>query len=150
MEISRFGPGFRRRVAPAGTRGIADQAIWADPRGRVTELAFARKAVMAPQTSLDMGLFIVISGGGWVQVGDERAPVNHGEAVEWPPGISHGAWTDGSEMRAILLELPDEAVEAGHLRLSEAEANAASAADGSLAERHVALEDHDETEGEPW
>ena len=65
---------------------------------------------MPPQTSPDLGLFIVVSGGGWVQVGDERSTINHGEAVEWPPGVVHAAWTDGSPMRAILVEVPDEAI----------------------------------------
>jgi quercetin dioxygenase-like cupin family protein len=151
MEILRFGPGFRRREAPQGTQGLADQTIWGDPRARITEMALSRRAVIAPQTSLDFGLFIVISGGGWVQVGEERTAINHGEAVEWPPGISHGAWTDGSEMRAILVELPDTAIETGHLRVSGAEAQWGSAeAQGALAERQVPPEEHDESEGEPW
>ena len=28
-----------------------------------------------------------------------------GEAVLWPAGVAHGAWTDLSEMRAIVVEL---------------------------------------------
>ena len=49
---------------------------------------------------------MVVSGGGWVQVGEERTRITHGEAVVWPAGVAHGAWTDGSEMRAIVIELP--------------------------------------------
>ena len=57
---------------------------------------------------------MVIEGGGWVQVGDERARVAAGEAVLWPADVIHGAWTELSEMRAIVVELagPDDA----HLR----------------------------------
>ena len=44
--------------------------------------------------------------GGWVQVGDERAAVNHGEAVLWPAGIPHGAWTEGPTCAPSLIELP--------------------------------------------
>jgi hypothetical protein len=57
---------------------------------------------------------VVIEGGGWVQVGDERARVAAGEAVLWPADVIHGAWTELSEMRAIVVELagPDDA----HLR----------------------------------
>ena len=151
MEILRFGPGHRKSEPPTGTSGVADQTIWGDPRARVTELALARRALIPPQTSPDLGIFIVISGGGWVQVGEERVAVNHGEAVEWPPGVAHGAWTDGSEMRAILVELPDEAIATGHLRLSDAETAGGSAtAQGALAGRPVRPEDHDESEGEPW
>jgi len=153
----RFGPGFRRAVPPAGSRGLAEQTIWSDPRARVTELAFSRRALMGPQTSPDHGLFIVVSGGGWVQVGDERAAINHGEAVAWPPGVPHGAWTDGSQMRAILVEVPDLAIDASHRRSAEAQAvtdleatGERRAARGGLATREVRPEDHAATEGEPW
>jgi quercetin dioxygenase-like cupin family protein len=151
VDILRFGPGFRRRTPPVGTRGLADQIIWSDSRARVTELALSRRAVIGPQTSPDLGLFIVISGGGWVQVGEERSPINHGEAVEWPPGVGHGAWTDGSEMRAILIELPDDTLEATGLQLADADASAAStAATGALAARPIGPDEHDQSEGEPW
>ena len=119
MEILRFGPGFRRTEPPAGAQGLADQLVWSDPRARITELAFSRCSLLRPQTSPDLGLFIVVAGGGWVQVGDERAAINHGEAVEWPPGVAHGAWTDGSSMRAILVEVPDVAIEGTSARLAD-------------------------------
>ena len=151
MEILRFGPGFRRLSPPAGAHGLADQTIWADPQVRISELAFSRRALIPPQTSPDRGLFIVVSGGGWVQVGKERTAINHGEAVEWPPGVAHGAWTDGSNMRAILVEVPDAAVEALHRRLADVPSvSAAERARGGLAERAVRPEDHDPSEGEPW
>src|SRR4051812_43251231 len=77
-----------------------------DERAVVSELAFGRYAMVVPHENPDnTALFIVISGAGWVQVGDERARVNHGEAVVWPPNILHGAYTDGTEMRAIVVEL---------------------------------------------
>ncbi len=150
MEVMRFGPGHRRSAPPTGTEGLADQVIWGGPRARVTELAFSRRATIKPRTSPELGLFVVVSGGGWVQVGEERIAIRHGEAVEWPPQIVHGAWTDGSEMRAILIELPDVAVEAAPLRVTEGEERPEAAATGTLAERVVRPQDHDETEGEPW
>ena len=149
MEILRFGPGFRRATPPAGTQGLADQTIWSDSRARITELALARRAVIAPQSSPDLGLLIVVSGGGWVQVGEERSAIHHGEAVELPPGVSHGVWTDGSEMRAILVELPDQAIEASHHRVEGVEGDRLEAR-GRLAERQISPEEHDQTEGEPW
>ena len=151
MEIIRFGPGFRRSRPPAGMQGVADQTIWGDPRVRITELAFAPRAVVAPQTSPDLGLFIVVSGGGWVQVGDERTAINHGEAVEWPPDVAHGAWTDGTTMRAILVEVPDVALAGSQARLSDPPAvTDLTPARGRLADRDVRPEDHDPSEGEPW
>lgn len=157
MEILRFGPGFRRSEPPAATQGLEAQTIWGDPRARVTELSFSRRALIAPQMSLDHGLFIVVAGGGWVQVGDERSAINHGEAVEWPPGLSHAAWTDGSSMRAILVEVPDRALQGHHERLAgppgveESEETVSGLeARGGLAARPVRPEDHDPGEGEPW
>jgi len=148
VEILRFGPGFRRSRPSAGTQGVAEQTIWADPRARITELAFSRRALMAPQTSPDLGLLIVVAGGGWVQVGDERSAINHGEAVEWPPGLTHGAWTDGSTMRAILVEVADEA--SGGRHSLPREVSGVQPARGSLAVRDVRPEEHDPAEGEPW
>ena len=52
--------------------------------------------VSGAQSILHGDADIVVAGGGWVQVGEERSSIDHGEAVEWPPGLAHGAWTDGS------------------------------------------------------
>ena len=150
MEILRFGPGHRRSRPQAVTQGLSEGPIWADPRARITELAFSARGLLAPQTSPDHGLFIVVAGGGWVQVGDERTAINHGEAVEWPPGVAHGAWTEGSTMRAILVEVPDATIEAPHHRTQASGASAAEPARGRLAEPEVRPEAHDAVEGEPW
>lgn len=156
MDILRFGPGFRH-AEPLGSPGLAVQTFWSDARARITELAFSRRALLAPQTSPSHGLFIVISGGGWVQVGDERSAINHGEAVDWPPGLSHAAWTDGCAMRALLVELPETTVEgrvarlAGSAEMEDLPAwEPGRAARGTLAAREVRPEDHDPAEGEPW
>jgi quercetin dioxygenase-like cupin family protein len=130
---------------------VAEGTIWSDPRARITELAFSRRALIAPQTSPDLGLFVVVAGGGWVQVGEERTTIDHGEAVEWPAGVAHGAWTDGSTMRAILVEVPDAAVESSSAHMADAPTVAdLTPARGLLAERDARPEEHDPAEGEPW
>lgn len=135
-----------------------------DPRAVVSELAFQRYAMVTPHTNpSNTALFVVISGGGYVQVGDERARVNHGEAVVWPPGILHGAYTDGTEMRAIVVELIGERDPLLEGSTHEARAHAQEAdgtdpqtrrpptrAEGSLAERKVLRDEYDSSEGEPW
>lgn len=151
MDVLRFGPGFRRSRSREGNRSVADQTIWSDPRARITELAFSRHALIAPQTSPDLGLFIVVAGGGWVQVGDERTTIDHGEAVELPPGVVHGAWTEGSTMRVILVEVPDVALEGTAARTADPlTVTDISPARGRLADREIRPEDHDPSEGEPW
>jgi quercetin dioxygenase-like cupin family protein len=107
MEIRRFGPGHRRPDGPPGTQGLAGQLIWHDEHASISELAFTRRGFIAPHANPNTTLFIVVSGGGVVRVGDEQVPINHGEAVVWPPDVLHGAYTDGVEMRAILVELKD-------------------------------------------
>jgi quercetin dioxygenase-like cupin family protein len=168
MDILRFGPGHRHLGGPPGTKNVEGTVIMSDDRAVVSELAFGRYAMVVPHENPDnTALFVVISGAGWVQVGDERARINHGEAVVWPPAIPHGAYTDGTEMRAIVIELTGGD---GHLIEGIAHAAltdpaepepAADAADaspgppsgraaGSLAERQVTRDEYDSSEGEPW
>ncbi len=134
---------------------MTGQLIHSDERGVISELAFSRRGVITPHSNPNLSLFIVISGGGFVQVGEERLRVNHGEAVVWPPDVLHGAYTEGSEMRAIVVELPDRAegreilLEGSARQVSAGEA-AVSPAQGGLADRAVKRDDYDSTEGEPW
>ncbi len=104
MEIRRFGYGHRRAEGPPGSRGVTGALLHSDARGTITELAFGRKAILEPHTNPDTAWFVVIEGGGFVLVGEDTARVFAGEAVLWPAGIPHGASTDVSEMRAIVVE----------------------------------------------
>lgn len=105
MEIRRFGYGHRRPDGPSGSRGVQGAVIHSDARGTISELAFGRNALIEPHTNPNTTWFMVIEGGGFVRVGDETARVFAGEAVLWPAGVIHGASTELSEMRAIVVEL---------------------------------------------
>lgn len=107
IEIRRFGVGHRRPDGPAGTSGVTGQSIHSDERGLISELAFARGARMEPHAVPNTTWLVVIEGGGWVGVGDERTRVAAGEAVLLPPDIPHAAWTEHSQMRAFLIEFAD-------------------------------------------
>jgi quercetin dioxygenase-like cupin family protein len=110
IEVRRFGVGHRRPDGPPGTVGVTGQPIHSDGRGSVMELAFARAARIEPHTNPNTSWLIVIEGGGWVGVGDERTRIAAGEAVLWPPDEPHAAWTEHTEMRAFLVEFtgPDD------------------------------------------
>jgi quercetin dioxygenase-like cupin family protein len=154
MEIRRFGPGHRRPEGPPGTQGVAGQVIYRDDRAVVTEIAFQRYAIITPHSNpTNTAVFIVISGGGFVQVADERARVNHGEAVVWPPGSVHGAYTDGTEMRAIIVELVGDANDLP-IEVFDQQTGLqrppATRAQGSLVQRTPTRADYDSSEGEPW
>jgi quercetin dioxygenase-like cupin family protein len=105
IDIRRFGVGHRRPDGPPGTTGIEGQVIESGPTGVIAELAFSLHARIAPHSNPNPTYFIVIEGGGWVGVGDERTRVLAGETVVWPPDVVHAAWTDGTQMRAIVVEL---------------------------------------------
>ena len=169
MDIRRFGPGHRRPDGTPGSAGVTGQVIHQDARATVAELAFGPRAMVAPHTNPNTALFIVVGGGGFVQVGAERARVGHGEAVVWPAGEIHGAWTEGSEMRALVIELagPDDAWARGILdgaakrpeesrdRTGEPdppEIRAAEPGRGRLAGGPSPLPpaERDESSGEPW
>jgi quercetin dioxygenase-like cupin family protein len=136
---------------------VAGQIIYRDDNAVVTELAFQRYAIVTPHANqTNIALFIVISGGGFVQVGDERARVNHGEAVVWPPGIVHGAYTDGTEMRVIIVEFMAEGqhpeTPMGYAADITPGSNSrpVTRGEGALAERKVTRDEYDSSEGEPW
>ena len=104
IDVRRFGVGHRRPDGPPGTTGIEGQVIESGRPGTIAELAFNRRARITPHSNPNWSYFLVIEGGGWVGVGEERTRVTAGEAVVWPPDVIHAAWTDGSPMRAIVVE----------------------------------------------
>jgi quercetin dioxygenase-like cupin family protein len=154
IEVRRFGVGHRRPDGPPGSEGLTGQVIHSDGRGVVAELAFARGGLIQPHSNPNTTYFIVIEGGGWTQVGDERIRIAAGEAIVWPPDLLHGAWTDYSEMRALVVEFAgadDDGVRGildGVARQLTAGDEAVSRGEGSLAPRERPPV-HDRSEGEP-
>jgi quercetin dioxygenase-like cupin family protein len=106
MEIRRFGIGQRRPDGPAGTHNVQAALIDSGHGGVIVELALGRHATIEPHSNPNTAWFVVIEGGGFVTVGSDRARVFAGEAVLWPAGVPHGATTELSEMRAIVVEFP--------------------------------------------
>jgi len=159
IEVRRFGVGHRRPDGPPGTRGIQGQVIRSEPTGLISELAFDRNARIAPHSNPNWTYFVVIEGGGWVGVGDERTRVQAGEAAVWPPDVLHAAWTDGAPMRAIVVEfappplaLPQGVVD-GVARGIAPRPGPVARGEGHLAPRPVdaaaRADDPDAAEGEP-
>lgn len=153
MEIRRFGIGHRRKDGPPGTHGVEGTPVHADPRGVVAELALKVNAAMAPHSNPNLAYLLVIEGGGFVQVGDERARVSAGDAVVWPPDVVHAAWTELTPMRAIVVEF---APETGPGQLIQLEAGTiggveADRGDGKLASGPPVMPpNHTSPEQEPW
>lgn len=135
IEIRRFGVGHRRADGPRGTTGVTGQSIHVDGRGAISELAFARAARIEPHANPNTSWLIVIEGGGWVGVGDERTRIAAGEAVLWPADVPHAAWTEHSEMRAFVVEFAgaDDTAIRGYLEANVTEvAPSADRAPGGL------------------
>ncbi|MEX1169997.1 MAG: cupin domain-containing protein [Chloroflexota bacterium] len=104
IEVRRFGVGHRHPDGPDGSIGLTGQVIHSDGRGIIAELAFARGARIEPHSNPNTTYLVVVEGGGWVGVGDERTRIAAGEAALWPPNEIHSAWTEHSEMRAFVVE----------------------------------------------
>ena len=151
MEIRRFGIGHRRPDGPPGTRGVEATPLHVDERGVITELALKPNAAIAPHTNSNLTYLLVIEGGGFVQVGEERTRVAAGEAVVWPPDVVHAAWTDLTPMRAIVVEFAEavgDAMVPGDL---EGPADLELAAEGSLVREPAVLPpDRESPDKEPW
>ena len=152
IEIRRFGVGHRRPDGPIGSVGLTGQVIHSDGRGTVSELAFARNARIEPHASPNTTYFIVIEGGGWVGVGDERTRIAAGEAAVWPADILHAAWTEHSEMRAFVVEFmwaDDRDTVIGRARAVGRGDRPVARGAGQLAPRIGPPTTSDPTEGEP-
>jgi quercetin dioxygenase-like cupin family protein len=153
IEIRRFGVGQRRPDGPPGSIGLTGQLIHSDGRGLISELAFARNARIEPHTSPNTTWLVVIEGGGWVGVGDERTRIAAGEAAYWPANVIHSAWTEHSEMRALVVEFggaDDRGTMLGQAReLTQGESEPVRRGHGALADRAGQARDHDRTAGEP-
>jgi quercetin dioxygenase-like cupin family protein len=152
IEIRRFGVGHRRPDGPAGSVGLTGQVLHSDGRGTVSELAFARNARIEPHSNPNTTYFIVVEGGGWVGVGDERTRIAAGEAAVWPSDIIHSAWTEHSEMRAFVVELagPDDSdTVVGRARESDPGDLPVGRGIGQLTARSGPPSGGDPSEGEP-
>jgi quercetin dioxygenase-like cupin family protein len=154
VEIRRFGFGNRRPEGPPGSEGIEGQVIHSDARGLIAELAFRKGGRIEPHDNPNTTWFVVIEGGGYVQVGEEQRRVAAGEAVLWPAGVIHGAWTEHGPMRAFVVEFAgsDDSHLRGILegvakRLRAGEAGAVQRGEGRLAPRLGAPPR--DSEGEP-
>jgi quercetin dioxygenase-like cupin family protein len=156
IEVLRFGVGHRRPEGPPGSTGITGRVIHTDARGAVSELAFGRGGRIEPHANPNTSYFIVIEGGGWTAVGDELMRVAAGEAIVWPAHVVHAAWTDYSEMRAILVEFSgaDDAaargiIEAGRVPMLEGTNKPVTRGEGKLAPRPQRPDAADRSSGEP-
>jgi quercetin dioxygenase-like cupin family protein len=158
IEIRRFGVGHRRPDGPPGTVGIEGRTIETRMSGSIAELAFGRNAHITPHANPRWTYFLVIEGGGWTGVGDERCRIAAGESAVWPPDVLHAAWTDGTPMRAIVVELAEDprqlsavldgvAAVAGVAGASAA--RPVSRGEGRLAERPRRRSASEDGEGEP-
>ena len=156
MQIVRFGVGHRRPEGPAGSRAVQGQVIHSDGHGVVAELAFGRNGSIQPHSNPNSAWLIVIEGGGFVQVGEERARVAAGEAVFWPADVLHAAWTEHSQMRAIVVEFAQhdalirEILDGRGLVLPAGDAAPVAPGEGHLEARGSAAARYDPAEGEPF
>ena len=151
IEIRRFGVGHRRPDGPPGSTGLTGQPIQWDARGGISELVFSRGGRIEPHSNPNTTFFCVIEGGGWTSVGDEEIRIAAGEVAVWPAGEIHGAWTDHTTMRAIVIEFAgsDDSLIEGAARPALGSGAKAERGVGALAPRQPDLDERRDAEGEP-
>jgi quercetin dioxygenase-like cupin family protein len=151
IEIRRFGVGHRRTDGPIGSVGLSGQTIHSDGRGSVSEVALARNARIEPHANPNTSYFIVIEGGGWVGIADEWTRIAAGEAAVWPAHIPHTAWTEHSEMRAIIVEFAGADDRNAVFRPADVASGGVGVprANGQLADRPASADDPTLRDGEP-
>lgn len=77
--------------------------------GLIAALHFEAGGAIDEHDAPDDIIFLVIGGSGWVRVGGPQAPavaVQAGDAVPWPPGVLHTAWTTDSPMTGLAVHYP--------------------------------------------
>lgn len=89
----------------------------------VAELRFSEHATIAPHPGPRDTIVVCLEGSGFTSVGDETVPLQEGQRVRWPRGITHGLWTEGSTMTSP---------HGRALRLSQAGGNSSGQATGVL------------------
>ncbi|MDQ2807638.1 MAG: hypothetical protein M3Z04_12130 [Chloroflexota bacterium] len=132
-EIRRFGPEMAAPLPNPQIRDVQavvialgqsfqdriDDPVWVERyqgnplllhnEGLIACLHFAAQAEIDEHDAPDDILFLIITGSGWVRVGGPDGlpvEVQAGDAVRWPAGILHKAWTTDSPMQAITVHYP--------------------------------------------
>lgn len=100
VDARRFPP---ERLAALGGPVALDaavqvEAMYSEPHARID-----------PHSAPNPILFVVVTGAGFVRVGDEARAVAAGEAARWPAGREHTAWPEGEGLQAIVVKLPQGA-----------------------------------------
>ncbi len=108
--VVALGQSLQSRVDdPVWIERYRGKPILLPTEGLVACLYFAAAAAIDEHDAPDEILFLVIGGSGWVRVGGpggEPLAVQAGDAVRWPPGILHTAWTTDTPMQALAVHYP--------------------------------------------
>ena len=70
----------------------------------VAQLRFSEQAAITEHAGERDAIVICIEGKGFTSVAGETVPLQEGQQVRWPRGISHGLWTEGSTMTTLMIE----------------------------------------------
>ncbi|GCE06916.1 cupin domain-containing protein [Dictyobacter aurantiacus] len=88
-------------------RKVNGLPLFSEGAPHVVALYFEPHATMDEHSAPHPILFMVVHGSGFVRIGGpqgETQPVRAGDAILWPPHVDHHAWTDDSELHAIVIE----------------------------------------------
>ena len=88
-------------------RGVEAVLLHRDASLLAVTLKFDANATIDEHTAAWDIDVVCLEGQGWVSVGADSAEIRAGEEVRCPQGEPHRLWTNGQEMRTLMLERLD-------------------------------------------
>jgi quercetin dioxygenase-like cupin family protein len=87
-----------------GVVGVVGRVLVREDDFFVAELRFALHATVHEHPGERDTIVVCLEGAGFTSVAGETAPLQEGQQVRWPRGITHRLWTEDSTMTTLMVE----------------------------------------------
>jgi quercetin dioxygenase-like cupin family protein len=96
-----------------GCRGVEGRVLVREPEFFIATLRFEEQGTIHEHPGPNDTIVVCLEGSGFTSVAGEEAALAAGERVDWPRGVPHRLWTDGSTMTAMMVERIAQSGEGG-------------------------------------
>jgi len=87
-----------------GCLGVEGRVLVREPDLLVAVLRFAEDATIHEHPGPNDTIVVCLEGTGSTSVAGEIARLTAGDRVDWPRGVPHRLWTEGSTMTTLMVE----------------------------------------------